>query len=65
MIEKLGLQRLTGAELVQENDRRMRPQYVHLIENFPDKMDEFLREMTRVNPTKNRIWLMITIFLVI
>ena len=52
MIEKLGLKRRTASDMLEERDRRMRSQYVDPVENFPDKIDQLLQELTRVNPTK-------------
>lgn len=49
MFEKLGLKRRNWEDIVEERDQRMRSQYVDSIENFPDKIDQLLEELTRVN----------------
>lgn len=47
-IDELGLKRRNW----EERDQRMRSQYIDPIENFPDKVDKLLQELTRVNRAK-------------
>ena len=62
MIEKLGLKRRNWEDIAEERDQRMRSQYIDPIENFPDKVDQLLEELTRVNRTKKGCSFSITIF---
>lgn len=52
IVEKLGLKRQTREEIQEEWDSRMRSQYFHPIENFPDKIDQLLEAMTKVRSKK-------------
>ena len=51
MIDKLGLKKPSGGEIVEERDAQMRSQYIDPIEHFPNKIDQLLTVLTRVSPT--------------
>ncbi|CAF0847361.1 unnamed protein product [Adineta steineri] len=43
-----GLQRITDEEIQEERDTIMRSEYLHPIENFPEKIDQFLDAINRL-----------------
>ncbi|CAF4036598.1 unnamed protein product, partial [Adineta steineri] len=43
-----GLQKITDEEIQEERDTIMRSEYLHPIENFPEKIDQFLDAINRL-----------------
>ena len=63
MIVKLGLRGQTAAEIAKERDRQVRLQCADAIENFPDKIDQFLGKLSRVNLMKHLLLIFIDCFI--
>ena len=50
----IGLKKASWEELQEERDTRMRSQYFHPIENFPDRIDQLLEALTRVSARRKK-----------
>ena len=53
LLNIVGLRKPTEEELNEERDAKMRQQYFHPIENFPDKIDQLLDALNRVRSYLN------------